>query len=248
MAGRSRIPEVTRALAARLDKAIREYRMVEPGDRVLVAVSGGADSMTLLHLLAQRLAIYAPGVSLRAVYVDMGFGEGAAGRCRIMRDYWRRLGVAGRIVPTSIGPLAHSEANRENPCFLCSRIRRKQIFATAEHFSCQKILFGHHKDDLIETLMLNMVFGREISTSPPRLAIHGGRYHLVRPLLYAEEPLVKAYAAENRIPVFGQECPSDGHSKRQVIKEWLAQLESAHPGSRENIFQAMRRVKRDYLL
>jgi tRNA 2-thiocytidine biosynthesis protein TtcA len=248
MAGRSHIPEITRALGARLDKAVREYRMIEPGDRVLVAVSGGADSMSLLHLLAARLAIYAPGTSLRAVYVDMGFGDGQRERCRIMRDYWQRLGLSGRIIPTTIGPLAHSAANRENPCFLCSRIRRKHLFATAELFSCTRIAFGHHKDDLVETLLLNMVFGREISTSPPRLSVHGGRYHLVRPLVFAEEAMIKAYAVENRIPVFGQECPSDGRSKRQEIKKWLSELEAVHPGSRENLFQAMRRVKPDYLL
>jgi len=248
MAGRSRLPASTRALAARMDKAVREYRMLRAGDRLLVAVSGGADSMSLLHLLSRRLPVYAPGARLRAVYVDMGFGEGSEERCLIMRAFWRQLGVSGRILRTTIGPLAHSEANRENPCFLCSRIRRKQIFATAELFECNRIAFGHHKDDLVETLLLNMVFGREISTSPPNLALHGGRYHLLRPMLFAEEELVKAYAADNAIPLFAQECPSDGTSRRQTIKEWLAALEAEHPGSRENIFQSMRRVKPDYLL
>ncbi len=248
MAAKPHIPEVVRALAARMDKAVREYRMFAEGDGVLVAVSGGADSMSLLHLLSQRLSIYAPALRLRAVYVDHGFGQNSSERCRIMRDYWHRLGVSGRILQTGIGPLAHSEANHENPCFLCSRIRRKHIFATAELFGCNKIAFGHHKDDLVETLLLNMAFGREISTSPPNLAIHEGRFHLVRPLLFAEEEMIKTYAAGNDIPVFRQECPSDGASRRQTIKEWLASLEAVHPGSRENIFQSMKRVKRDYLL
>ena len=248
MAGRTHIPEYERALAARMDKAVREYGMLQADDRILVAVSGGADSMALLHLLSRRLAVYAPAGLLRAVYVDMGFGTESETRCRIMRDYWRQLGVSGRILRTAIGPLAHSEANRENPCFLCSRIRRKEIFATAELFNCSKIAFGHHKDDLVETLLLNMVFGREISTSPPNLAIHSGRFHLLRPMLFAEEALVKTYAAETAIPVFAQECPSDGTSRRQTIKAWLAALEAEHPGSRENIFQSMRRVKPDYLL
>jgi tRNA 2-thiocytidine biosynthesis protein TtcA len=247
VAAQSHIPESVRALTSRVDRAVLEYHMLEEKDRLLVAVSGGADSMTLLHLLSRRLPIYAPSARLYAVYVDMGFGGGEE-RGRIMRDYWQRLGVNGRILHTTIGPLAHSEENRENPCFLCSRIRRKQIFATAEFFGCNKIAFGHHKDDLVETLLLNMVFGREISTSPPNLVLHTGRYHLLRPLLYADEALVKTYAAENAIPVFHQACPSDGSTKRQWIKEWLAELEAAHPGSRENIFQSMKRVKNEYLL
>ena len=231
-----------------MDKAVREYRMFQEGDRVLVAVSGGADSMSLLHLLSQRLSVYARPIALRAVYVDMGFGAGAEERCRVMRDFWAGLGVSGRILLTTIGPLAHSEANRENPCFLCSRIRRKQIFASAELFDCNKIVFGHHKNDLVETLLINMVFNREISTSPPNLAIQTGRYHLLRPLIFAEEELVKTYAMENAVPLFSPECPSDGASQRQMIKEWLAALEEARPGSLENIFQAMRRVKTEYLL
>ncbi len=248
MAARRTISETVRALTARVDRAVREYRMLEPGDRLLVAVSGGADSMSLLHLLSRRLTVYAPGASLRAVYVDMGFGAAGETRCQMMCDYWQQLGVSGRILRTTIGPLAHSEANRENPCFLCSRIRRKQLFATAEFFACNKIAFGHHKDDLVETLLLNMLFNREISTSPPVLSVHEGRYHLIRPLLYVEEEMVKAYATESGVPIFGQECPSDGASKRQEIKEWLAALERAHPGCRENLFQAMRRVKPGYLL
>jgi len=248
VAARRNIPEAVRALTARVDRAVREYRMLQPGDRLLVAVSGGADSMALLQILSSRITLYAAGSSLRAVYVDLGFGAAAEARCQTMRDYWHSLGVSGRILHTTIGPLAHSEVNRENPCFLCSRIRRKHLFATAERFQCNKIALGHHKDDLIETLLLNMLFNREISTSPPMLSVHGGRYHLIRPLLYVEETMVKAYAAECRVPVFGQECPSDGASKRQEIKEWLAALEQTHPGCRENLFQAMRRVKKDYLL
>jgi len=248
VAARRHIPETLRALTARVDRAVREYHMLEPGDRLLVAVSGGADSMSLLHLLAQRLTLYALGSSLRAVYVDMGFGGAEEERCRIMHDWWRQLGVSGRILRTTIGPLAHSAANHENPCFLCSRIRRKQIFAAAELFGCNKIAFGHHKDDLVETLLLNMLFNREISTSPPVLSIQEGRYRLIRPLLYVEEAMVKAYAAEAGAPVFRQECPSDGSSSRQEVKEWLQALEAAHPGTRENLFQSMKRVKPDYLL
>jgi len=240
--------ELPRALHARLDKAIWEYQMLANGDRVLVAVSGGADSMSLLKLLQGRITIYAKELHLYAVYIDLGFGTNADSRCQIIEDYFASLGVTGKIIRTEIGPLAHSEQNRENPCFLCSRIRRKKIFETAEKLACNKIVFGHHKDDIVETLLLNMIFGREISTMPPKLAVLGGKYHLLRPLAFVEEFLLKEYCSKLSIPAFSQDCPTDGNSKRQYVKELLAKIESDFPGSRENIFASMKRVKRDYLL
>ncbi len=240
--------DLQRILHARLDKAIWEYQMFAGGDRVLVTVSGGADSMSLLKLLQGRISIYANDLQLYAVYVDLGFGSQVDHRCKIVGDYFASLRVAGKIIRSEIGPLAHSEANRENPCFLCSRVRRKKIFETAEELACNKIVFGHHKDDLVETLFLNMIFGREISTMPPKLAVLGGKYQLLRPLAFVEEYLLKEYCSEQSIPAFSQDCPTDGNSKRQYVKELLAKIESDFPGSRENLFASMKRVKNDYLL
>lgn len=237
-----------KALFARIDKAVWQYQMFAAGDRVLMAVSGGADSMSLLWLLKQRLSIYGRDIHLQAVYIDLGFAGDSAQRCQIMRDYWAELGVEGKIVTTTIGPYTHSDENLENPCFLCSRIRRKHVFAAAEELICNKIVFGHHKDDLVETLLLNMIFGREISTSPPKLKVLNGKYHLVRPLVYVDEEFLKAFCIDKKVPTFNQQCPSDGFSKRQYVKELLARLEKDFPGSSENLFNSMKRVKRDYLL
>jgi tRNA 2-thiocytidine biosynthesis protein TtcA len=231
-----------------MDKAVWEYGMFDDRDNVLVAVSGGMDSMALLDLLSLRLPIYGEELRLHAVYVDLGFGVKMAERCALMEAFFDQTGVAGRIVRTDIGPLAHGPENRENPCFLCSRIRRKKIFEAAESLECRKIIFGHHKDDIVETLLLNMIFGREISTMSPKLGVFKGKYTIVRPLVYLEEDLLKKYGAERGLPSFEQDCPTDGNSKRQVIKDLLGRLESEFVGSRENIFQSMRRVKKDYLL
>ncbi len=240
--------DLKKALFSRIDKAVWEYRMFASGDRVLVAVSGGADSMLLLQLLRERLPVYGSDILLRAVYVDMGFADAAEQRIATIKDYWRQLGVAGKIVRSRIGPYAHSEENRENPCFLCARIRRKQIFAAADSFGCNKIVFGHHQDDLVATLLLNMIFGREISTSPPKLRVMGGKYHVLRPLIFVEETLIKTIYQQLSIPTFSQQCPSDGTSKRQYIKDLLDQLEADFPGTRLNLFNSMKRVKKDYLL
>jgi tRNA 2-thiocytidine biosynthesis protein TtcA len=237
-----------RILNARMDKAVWEYNMFADGDNTLIAVSGGADSMALLDLLSLRLPIYAANLTLFAVYVDLGFGVHSDVRCRIMDEHFRKTGVSGKIVQTTIGPLAHSEENRENPCFLCARIRRKKIFESAEEFACRKVIFAHHKNDIIETLLLNMIFGREISTMPPRLEIFHGKYTIVRPLAFVEDELLKKYCTEREIVIIDQECPTAGNSKRQYVKELLRKLEKDHRGANENIFASMKRVKTDYLL
>jgi len=222
--------------------------MFAAGDRILVCVSGGADSMCLLYLLSKRFIIYAPDLQLFVLYIDMGFGEHADERCAVMRQYFDTLGVNGKIIKSGIGPYAHSEENRENPCFLCTRIRRKKIFETAEELGCNKIVFGHHKDDVVETLLLNMIFGREISTMTPYLPVHSGKYVIVRPLVFTEEILLKQFRQQQNIPVFDQQCPTDGNSKRQYVKQLLNKIESDYSGSRDNIFNSMKKVKSGYLL
>jgi tRNA 2-thiocytidine biosynthesis protein TtcA len=237
-----------RTINARIDKAVWEYHMFSPGDCVLLSVSGGADSMSLLDLLSVRLNIYADPLRLFAVYIDLGFGHSADHRCDVMNDFFRHVNVPGLVIRSDIGVLAHSEFNRENPCFLCSRIRRKKIFESAEQLGCRKVLFGHHKDDIVETLMLNMIFGREISTMTPSLPVFHGKYTILRPLVFVEEVLLKKYCRERNLPVIDQECPTDGNSKRQYVKELLNKMESDFKGTRENIFASMKRVKKDYLL
>ena len=236
------------AIKARLDKAVREYKMLADHDAILVAVSGGADSIALLDLLSLHCWTFADDVSLYAAYVDLGFGERSDERCTKMKAYFEQLRIGYRIVRTDIGPYAHSEANRERPCFLCSRLRRRKIFETAENLGCNKIAFGHHKDDIIETLLMNMIWNREISTMVPNLAVFHGKYHVLRPLVYIDEEMIKKYCRERHTPTVEQECPTDGYSRRQFIKEWLAELESNVYGARENIFASMKRVKIDYLL
>jgi len=240
--------KIEKKIFSRIDKAIWEYKLVEKDDCILVAVSGGADSMALLQLLRDRVWIYAKNVAIKAVYIDLGFADRADWRCGIMDDYFRRLGVEGKIIRTDIGPYAHSDENRENPCFLCSRIRRKKIFEAAGELGCNKIAMGHHKNDIIETLLLNMIFSREISTMPPKLAFFQGKYHIIRPLMFVEEYMLKRYVNEHQVPTFGTDCPTDGNSKRQYVKELLDKMESDFYGTKENIFASMKRVKTDYLL
>jgi tRNA 2-thiocytidine biosynthesis protein TtcA len=236
-------------LRKRFEEAVLKHGMLAEGDRVLVGVSGGADSLTLLKLITGPLLFVPRPEFVLAVYVDLGF-EGTNGQpVRIMKDYFEKEGILHRIEGSNIGPLSHSDYNRKaSPCFLCSRLRRRKLFELAREYRCNKLALAHTKDDVIETLLLNLFFGREISTMIPYQSYFRGEFHLIRPFAYTDEYLLKRFAGEAGLPVIKNPCPTADHTKRKYIKELIKKLEKDHRGVRENIFKAMRHVKPDYLL
>ena len=229
-----------------MEKAIMDYGMIEAGDRLLVGVSGGADSLALLDLLNSPM-IFVPSFALQVVHVDPGFDPTYAGY-RILEDHLKAGGYNYIMEKTDIGPLSHSDYNKKNPCFLCSRLRRKRIFEIAAGRGCNKIAFAHHRDDIVETLLLNMFYSREISTMVPNQRIFAGKLHIIRPLAYIREALVKKYAAERRFPAIENRCPTSKTSRRLYIKNLLNELEKENKDIRHNIFRSMNHVKQDYLL
>ncbi len=227
-----------------MGKAIGAFNLIEDGDRLLVCVSGGADSMTLLTLLHTRLSFVPVTYELHALHIDLGFsgGEGEA-----LESYLKALGIPYTRVQTDIGPLAHSEANRENPCFLCSRLRKKLIFQNADKLGYNKIVMGHNRDDVLETFFLNMAFSGEMSTMVPKQTFFGGEFLIIRPFYLIDEDVIRRYAAKHRIPAFEDGCPTGGNSKRALIRSWL---ESLYPHNRRikgTLFHALSNVKPDYL-
>lgn len=228
-----------------LETAVMDYGMISAGDKVLVGVSGGMDSMALLSLLNTSM-IHVPPFSILAVHIDLGFDQNHAGAEILAR--WLKEGNYDFVMDDSdIGPLSHSPFNRKNPCFLCSRLRRKRIFEIAEQHGCNKIAFAHHRDDIIETLLINLFYGREISTMIPDQPVFGGKLHIIRPLAYIREELVKKFAVEQGLPVIENLCPTSLVSRRLYIKELLAKLETENPGIKDNIWKAMGHVKVDYI-
>ncbi len=223
-----------------------DYGMIEPGDRVLIGVSGGTDSMVLLDLLRTPKYSITGDYSVLAVHIDLGFGGSGDDSARL-ESYLNDAGIDYVIDRTDIGPLAHSEVNRKNPCFLCSRLRRRRLFEIADARGCNKIALAHHRDDMIETLLLNMFYSREISTMMPMQRIFGGTLHIIRPLAYIREELVKKFARERRVPGVGNRCPTSGRSRRRYIKALLNALEKDNRLIRDNLFRAMKRVKTDYM-
>jgi tRNA 2-thiocytidine biosynthesis protein TtcA len=229
-----------------LEKAVMDYRMIEAGDRVLIGVSGGPDSLVLLDLLNSPM-IFVPSFSLLAVNIDLGFDLAYEGY-RLLENDLKENGYPYVMEKTDFGPLSHSEFNKKNPCFLCSRLRRKRIFEIAAERGCNKIAFAHHRDDIIETLLINMFYAREISTMMPNQEIFSGRLHIIRPLAYLREDLVKKYAKQRRFPIIENRCPTSKSSRRLYIKNLLNDLEKDNKDIRDNIFKSMSHVKMDYLL
>ena len=164
-----------------MGRAIHHYRQIEEGDRIGVAISGGVDSLTLLHLLTEREKRIPIMYELVALHVSLGFdGEDY----RPLEDYLSGRGYRYRIDVTEIGRIAHSVENRENPCFLCSRLRRKRLFEMAHQLECNKVALGHTRNDIVETLLLNMFYSGEISTMVPYLPLFGGVLTIIRPFAF----------------------------------------------------------------
>jgi tRNA 2-thiocytidine biosynthesis protein TtcA len=234
-----------KSLNRAIGKAIHDYDMIQNGDRILVGLSGGADSLTLAWMLAERRRRIRVPYELNAVYIDPGFGGGAGDA---LKPFCERLEIILRTEITDYGILSHSPANRENPCFLCAHLRRKRLFEIAAELGCNKLALGHNKDDVIETLFLNMCYSGEISTMRPAQALFDGHFTIIRPLAYAEAGLVRRFARAHRLPVFENPCPSATASRRAEVKSLLAELYRSNRKIKGNIFRAMRHVKPEYLL
>lgn len=219
--------------------------MISDGDRILVAVSGGKDSLAMLWLLTHRQKRVPIHYSLFPVYLDPGFKDGFTEK---LKAYCGTIGLQIRIELTDYGIVGHGPENRENPCFLCSRLRRKRLFEIADELGCSKIAMGHNKDDLIETLFLNICFAGEISTMVPSQPFFKGNFTVIRPMAYADENAIQRFTDELQIPVFHNTCPSAGTSKRKEIKELLQKLYRSNRKIKGNIFRSMSHIKPEYML
>lgn len=233
-----------KTLNRRVGKAIHRYDMLREGDRILVGLSGGKDSLTLLLSLSERLRRSPVDYDLFPVYIDPGF-EGGFGI--ELQDYCRRWGFHLNVELSDAGVRAHGPENTENPCFLCSRNRRKRLFEAAERLGCNKLALGHHKDDIIETLFINMCYAGEIGTMMPRQPLFDNRFVIIRPLAMVDENLIAEFAGEMNFPRFQNPCPSAQTSKRREIKDLLQQLYQANPNVKGNLFRAMHNIRLEYL-
>jgi tRNA 2-thiocytidine biosynthesis protein TtcA len=234
-----------KALNRNIGRALHRYDMLQDGDRIVIGLSGGADSMVMMWMLAERLRRIPINYELFPVHIDPGFEDGCS---ESLKAWSAAVGLTLRVEYTDYGILGHSSINRENPCFLCAKLRRRRLFEIADEMECNKLALGHNKDDIIETLFLNIFFAGEICTMVPSQTFFKGRFTIIRPLAYADEELIRAFAREQSFPEHVNPCPSANHSKRREIKNMLKKLYRNNKKIKGNIFRSMSRVKTDYLL
>jgi tRNA 2-thiocytidine biosynthesis protein TtcA len=235
---------IAKELKRLVGKAVHSRDMIRDGDHLMVAVSGGKDSLVLLWLLRDRIKRIPIEYKITAVHLDLGFGGESADQ---MESFFITHGFEYRIIKTDIGPMAHSEKNLESPCFLCSRLRRKRLFQLADELGCKRIAFGHHKDDLIETFFLNVFYSASISTMLPVQQLFGGNLTIIRPLFLVDEERIQRYARSMGWEEIDSGCPTSASSKRIEIKTILTSLYKSNKKIKGNIFHALQNVNPEYL-
>ncbi|MBS0014602.1 MAG: tRNA 2-thiocytidine(32) synthetase TtcA [Desulfobacterales bacterium] len=229
-----------------MGRAIHHYDMISAGDRILVGVSGGKDSLSLLWMLAERLRRIPIDYQLVPLYVDPGFDGGFASE---LKQWCRRqLDLELQVEYTDHGIVAHSDENLENPCFLCARRRRQRIFEKAEETGCSKIALGHHKDDILETFFINMCYTGVMGTMRPAQQMFDGKFTIIRPLAYVDEDRLRRFAEAMDFPEFVNPCPSGASSKRREIKEIVAGLTRGKKKIKNNMFRSLGHINMDYML
>jgi tRNA 2-thiocytidine biosynthesis protein TtcA len=235
-------------LAKKTTKAITDFNLIEDGDRIMVGLSGGKDSWALLQtldILRQRAPIR---FSLVAVNVDSGYKEF---KHDLITRTCAERGWECRIEHTSIGEVMDDllEANA-TPCSLCARLRRGVLYRIAREVGATKIALGHHLDDFIETLLLNLFFAGAIKAMPARLISDNAEHVVIRPLVYVTESEARAYTKEQQLPIIGCCCPACGDLslQRQRVKRLILDLEGEHPGVKQSMLKALANVMPRHLL
>lgn len=237
-----------RRIRRRVGKAIADFGLIENHDRILVALSGGKDSWTLLQIL-ENLRQRAPiSFSLVAVTVHPGF---PGFRTEGIEAWLREHGYEYRVVQSPVHDLMLQKLSPDDiPCPLCSRIKRGVLYTQAVELGCTRIALGHHRDDFVETLLLNLLFNGRIKAMAPLLRSDDGRNTIIRPLVYVSEDDISRFAGESDVPVTCCACPGcgDQDQKRVQMKKMLRDLEQAHPGIKANLLAALGRIDHRHLL
>ena len=233
-------------LISSVGKAIGDYNMIEDGDTILVCMSGGKDSHALLMILLALQERAPVNFKLIAMNLDQkqpGFPE------HILPAYLEKLGVDFRIVEADTYSIVKEKVPEgKTTCSLCSRLRRGIIYRTAQELGANKIALGHHRDDIVQTLFLNMFFGAKLKAMPPKLATDQGEFVVIRPLAYCAEKDIAAYARGMEFPIIPCDlCGSQENLQRQNIKKMLNAWELEYPGRTEKIFRALTNVAPSHL-
>lgn len=216
-------------------RAVDDYQMIAEGDKIAVGISGGKDSLTLLYALAYLAKFYPKHFEVYAITVDLGLGMDFTPVEKLCEE----LNVPYTIVKTDIYNIVFHHRKEANPCSLCAKMRKGAFNSKMKELGYNKAAYAHHRDDLMETFMMSLLFEGRIHTFSPVTVLERSQITLIRPMLYVEEGQIAAFARNMQLPVVKNNCPADGYTKRQYAKELLQKMKNDHPCAKEHIFSAI---------
>ena len=232
-----------RRIERRFNKGVVQYGLIEEGDKILIGLSGGKDSLALVELLGKRARIYKPHFSVVAVHVVMK-NIPYQSDAEYLKAHCEAYGIPFVQYETSFDP---STDMRKSPCFLCSWNRRKALFTVAKEYGCNKIALGHHMDDILETLLMNITYQGAFSTMPPRLVMKKFDMTIIRPMCLVHEADLIELAALRNYRRQVKNCPYESQSSRSDMKGILRQLEAMNPEARYSLWGSMTNIQEDLL-
>ena len=224
-------------LLKKVNKAIRDYQLIEEGDHIAVAVSGGKDSLSLLRLLQVRQRSAKERYDLVALHVRDENQRGDGDDQASLEAWLRQAGVEYHFLEMDI----NEDEPRPLNCFRCAWHRRKALFLASHRLGCNKLAFGHHADDLAHTTLLNLFYHGRLETMEPRVSFFGGKIIVIRPLVYVPEKELVRFARACGFPIRSRRCPQASASRRQKMRELLRSVEEDFPQAKANLFRAVRR-------
>lgn len=216
-------------------KAIDEYELIDDNDKIAVGISGGKDSLTLLYALAGLRRFYPKKFDVVAITVDLGLNMDFSNIEKLCKE----LEVEYHIIKTSIYETIFEIRKESNPCSLCAKMRKGAFNEKAKELGCNKFAYAHHKDDLIETLYMSLMFEGRIHTFSPKSYMDRMGLTLIRPLMFTPEADIIGFTNKYNLPVVKNQCPADGYTKRQYVKDFLKKMELENPGIMERAFAAI---------
>lgn len=222
-----------------LRKACQTYDLIETGDKIAVGLSGGKDSLTLLHALSLYQKFSNENFSLQAIAVDLSNGQNDYSQ---IEKFCKEINVPLKIENSNIFEVVFDIKKEKNPCSLCANMRRGILNSTAKELGCNKVALGHHKDDLIETFLMSLFFEGRISTFKPKAYLSKTDLYVIRPLIYCDESDIQRVS--KNYPILTNPCPADKHTERENAKTMLKELNKIYPNCKEKLFNAIIHTER----
>ena len=214
-------------------KALDDYQMIEENDKIAVGVSGGKDSLAMLYALHELQRFYPRPFTLHAFTVDLGFG---IQDFEAIRNFCNGFSVPYTIISTEIAQIVFETRRETNPCSLCAKMRKGALNQAAKESGCNLIAYAHHRDDIVETMLLSLIYEGRFHTFSPKTYLDRTQLMVIRPFMYVSEAEVIGFQNKYHLPVCKNPCPADGKTKREYVKQLIRQLNQENPGGKEVFF------------